>query len=97
MGTIEIKGSDGGYYSDVIEKWMDIPAAESDGNYSIYLHYQGGYSTQGVHINDFAWKENNTATVTGKVENFMFGMQGATVTVGEQSTTTDTVRQLYHL
>lgn len=89
VGTIEIKGSDGGYYGDVIEKWMDIPAAESDGNYSIYLHYQGGYSTQGVHINDFAWKENNTATVTGKVENFMFGMQGATVTVGEQSTTTD--------
>lgn len=83
LGTIEIKGSEGGYYGDVINKTFDIPAVETSGNYSIYLRYAGGYSTQGMHINDFVWKENNSATISGKVENFMMGLSGATVQVGD--------------
>lgn len=89
LGTIEIKGSEGGYYGDVINKTFDIPAVDTSGYYSIYLRYTGGYSTQGVHINDFVWKENNFATISGKVENFMMGLSGASIQVGNLSTKTD--------
>lgn len=89
LGTVEIKGSEGGYYGDVINRTFDIPAVEESGNYSIYLHYAGGYSTQGMHINDFVWKENNSATISGKVENFMMGLSGATVKIGDITAKTD--------
>lgn len=88
-GIIEIKGSLGGYYGDIINCTLDIPAVETAGNYCIYLHYAGGYSAQGIHINNFVWKENNMATVSGKVENIMTGLSGAEVKIGDLSAKAD--------
>lgn len=94
VDTLTIKGSEayyGGYDASVA-----IPAMEAEGDYRIYLHYdvEGVYSSnEGLHITDFAWKDNNVATVSGTVKygNSMmqFPCMSATVVMGEYKTTTD--------
>ncbi len=89
VGTVTIQGSKGYYGYDVKQP---IPAVDEDGEYCIYLHYATTPKTTsnwGVHINDFNWKENNTGSISGTVENIMMGMYGVTVTVGDLSATTD--------
>lgn len=87
VNTISIQGSKG-YYGTTVS--LDIPTVAATGEYCIYLHYTGGYGTDGMHINDFSWKANNTATISGTVTNPMdMGMYGVTVKVGELSATTD--------
>ena len=96
VGTIEIKGTEGGYYGKAIEKSLAIPAVDADGDYRIYFHYTAagnasGYQ-DGVHINDFSWTSvESTATVSGTViyrmdmggSPFDMKANGATVTIGE--------------
>ena len=92
--TVAIKGSDAYYGRGNVS--VNIPAVEADGEYRIYLRYNvaAAYSSnEGVHINDFVWKENNKATVSGTVRygNSMmqFPCMGATVRMGDYTTTTD--------
>ena len=87
--TVSIQGSKG-YYGYNCK--VAVPAVQEDGEYCIYLHYATTPKTTsnwGVHINDFNWKENNTGSISGTVENIMMGMYGVTVTVGDLSATTD--------
>ncbi len=93
IDTLTIKGSEayyGGYDASVPVQ------VDTEGDYRIYLHYdvEGAYSSnEGLHITNFKWGSNNVATVSGTVKygnsSFSMGCYGATVTMGEYSTTTD--------
>ncbi len=103
IDTLEIKGSEGGFYGNAIPVSLNIPKVESDGNYCIYLRYKAeqGYSypaTEGYHINNFTWKEvESTATVSGTVI-YRMDMMGtpydtkaanALITIGDFTTYTN--------